>query len=602
MFAFLALLFILMVIYFFTSKEGFKSECPLKNLNIPTNVPSSIPPVTNSNIRPSELPGQLPVAPYQQIAAMSPLPYEDTALVKANRQQLINTLELLKGFLSFEAQEISDMSDPTIQLPLTNARSDFHMLQTEVQVLNRNPGLRSNITLSHLNEISSNLAYLQSKVRLIGTAGSFGSLKGPINEFDKVEGFADVSSVLSPKIDILTRHTVTNMFEVRAKLKNTETKQLAVKIVDPTFIVILPNLKKTLIPLTSAKTATSDKDGYELIYNGAESNFTEGKEYFIIDDSKTTTDPALASFIYRKVAPDVEDADVKDQIATIQDLKDFSEKISFEKIRLSASGTTNPIINSRVTALSNLEVYILNTIEKYKTTPEKVPVLKKYIENTFPLLADMSKPLPQLIDTYGLPKWMANLLPSGMANNPEITEEINHLIDKYSETVLNGLSASVSFKYTSPREAESTVNTTGFPSLSDLNNVCNTIQGQQGPQGQQDVKSALANIMAGNTTNANFRGTDVTDALAQNPQDAGRGPSHFDWKQRAQEIEGQINKRGLNPSDFGLMKPDTKVSNDFSWKGYTRMMCTRLQATMDPSLPETCGCPPMNWPGWRIAS
>jgi len=50
------------------------------------------------------------------------------------------------------------------------------------------------------------------------------------------------------------------------------------------------------------------------------------------------------------------------------------------------------------------------------------------------------------------------------------------------------------------------------------------------------------------------------------------------------------------------MKPDTKVSNDFSWKGYTRMMCTRLQATMDPSLPETCGCPPMNWPGWRIAS
>jgi hypothetical protein len=22
---------------------------------------------------------------------------------------------------------------------------------------------------------------------------------------------------------------------------------------------------------------------------------------------------------------------------------------------------------------------------------------------------------------------------------------------------------------------------------------------------------------------------------------------------------------------------------------------------MDPALPETCGCPPMDWSGWRIA-
>ena len=49
------------------------------------------------------------------------------------------------------------------------------------------------------------------------------------------------------------------------------------------------------------------------------------------------------------------------------------------------------------------------------------------------------------------------------------------------------------------------------------------------------------------------------------------------------------------------MPNNTKVSNEFSWKGYARMICTRLQATMDPSLPETCGCPAMDWPGWRIA-
>jgi hypothetical protein len=38
---------------------------------------------------------------------MSPLPYQDTSLIKANRQQLVSMLEMVKGFLAFEAQELS---------------------------------------------------------------------------------------------------------------------------------------------------------------------------------------------------------------------------------------------------------------------------------------------------------------------------------------------------------------------------------------------------------------------------------------------------------------------------------------------------------------
>jgi len=93
----------------------------------------------------------------------------------------------------------------------------------------------------------------------------------------------------------------------------------------------------------------------------------------------------------------------------------------------------------------------------------------------------------------------------------------------------------------------------------------------------------------------------VTDRLAPKPVDMGRGPSAFDWKQRSKEIEAQVKKRGLKPSDFGIMPEGTKTSNDFSWKGYARMMCTRLQSTPDPALGITCGCPPMDWQGWRIA-
>jgi hypothetical protein len=102
MFAFLALLFVLIVIYHFTSsnkfREGFDpvNTSPSHKVNIPVNViPPSIPPpparsIDDSNVKPSDLPGSLPIAPYEQIATMSPLPYQDTTLIKANRQQLVS--------------------------------------------------------------------------------------------------------------------------------------------------------------------------------------------------------------------------------------------------------------------------------------------------------------------------------------------------------------------------------------------------------------------------------------------------------------------------------------------------------------------------------
>ena len=492
MFAFLALLFVLIVIYFFTSesnesnitKEGFNpvNTSPSHKVNIPVNIiPPAIPPpparsIDDSNVQASDLPGHLPIAPYEQIASMSPLPYQDTSLIKANRQQLVSMLEMVKGFLAFEAQELSERSDPTIQLPLNTARGDFHTLQSEVEVLNRNPGLQPTITQSHLNEIASNLAYLQREVRLIGAAGP---IQGPIYEF-------------------------TQPVNVRGAVEGFEG-------------------------------GTGQSAG---------------------------------------------------QIATPDDLRNFVTRISADIIRLSASGTTDPIVNARVVALTELKSNvrtILDQVDRGELMPTEIPIMKRDIENAFPILGNPSQPLPQIIKTLGLPPGLANILPPNVQNNPNTTREINSLINKYADTIVNGISASFAVNYTSPREAEkaralaSTIEKTGFPSAADLDNACNT---KFMPDG------GLA---------------PVTDRLAPMPQDAGRGPSQFDWQQRAKQIEAQVKKRGLKPSDFGIMSGNTKVSKDFSWKGYARMICTRLQATMDPALPETCGCPPMDWAGWRIA-
>lgn len=464
MFAFLSLLFVLLVIFAITTakqNEGFES--PSHTIQIPVVPPptSLTAPVKEPNATqeplsaPSSLPGALPAAPYQQIASSSPLPYQDTTMIKANRHQIVSLLEMMKGFLAFEAQELTDRSDPSIQLPLSNARSDFQILQNAVSLLNRNPGLQPNLTLSNLNEMSANMAYLQENVRLMGAAGT---LKGPT----PVEGFTN---------------------------------------------------------------------------SGA---------------------------------------------ATLADITEFSQRIQVEIVRLSASGTTDPVVQARIASLTRLKSDVQNIIDKVHTgaiLETEIPILKADVDRAFRALSKTNEPLPQIVKSLNLPEALQNLLPSNLRKDPETTQTIRRLIDKYADQIVQGVSASFSVNYTSPMEAgkASTVNQTGFPSAADLNNV----------------------------SNAQFKPADsghpVTDRLAPLPVDAGRGPARFDWKMRSKEIEGQIKQRGLQPTDFGVMPQGTTVSNDFSWKGYARMMCNRLQATMDPALPETCGCPPMDWKGWRIA-
>lgn len=93
-YTFFAFVVILLVIYQWasmTSMEGFDT----KSVRLPTTVPVS--PVLTDPVQSSSLPGSLPVAPYQEIASMSPLPYQDTTQIKANRQQLVSLLEMLNG-------------------------------------------------------------------------------------------------------------------------------------------------------------------------------------------------------------------------------------------------------------------------------------------------------------------------------------------------------------------------------------------------------------------------------------------------------------------------------------------------------------------------
>jgi hypothetical protein len=73
----------------------------------------------------------------------------------------------------------------------------------------------------------------------------------------------------------------------------------------------------------------------------------------------------------------------------------------------------------------------------------------------------------------------------------------------------------------------------------------------------------------------------------------------LDWKNRAMSICEQVRMRGLDPQDFGCIANDSLMSPAYSWRGYAKMVCGRLGATMDPNLPVVCGCPPQEWKGWN---
>ena len=492
MYAFLTLLCILIVLFVIyktvrPQSDGFEGHVPLNTDSkpiLPPTIPVAELPVASS-YKPSDLPGSLPSAPYQQIGSNLPSPYKDPSLIKTTRQRILNVLEQIKGFLAFQAQEIEDRSDPTIQLPLNTARSDFQRLESEANVLQRNPGLTPHMTVLEIAQIEDNLAYLQKEVELIGSNRPF---QGPQHDID-LEGFHG--------------------------------------------------------------------------------------DYRHADDSDTSNGP----------------------VATQAQLSDFSTRIQKTIVALSASGTTDPIVQARVgnlTALKTAVDKVIQDLTTKKISPSDVKILGSDIENALPALGKADTPIIPLLQ---------KLVDKSDTIDQSYVDALSTL-GSYAKTFLDNATASMSFnvKYNDSEEKDmndtlshnyrkSSLTDTGFPSPYDLKQV------SEGP--------ALNDIAIMDV---------ATDRFAQDPRAEGRTPATgeergnytgtvgagtFDWKGRCKEITDQIKKRGLDPTDYGIMPDKVATGPSFSWKGYTKMICTRLQASSMPRMDEMCGCPPGNWKGWN---
>ena len=111
--------------------------------------------------------GALPFGPYGQMASVGSFQYQDPSVLPVELTQMKKINEDIRSFLVFEAVGISNSSDPTVQLPLTQLRADSQRLEQEITTLDNNPGIQSQLTQKDLANIEGSLMFLQRKVRLL---------------------------------------------------------------------------------------------------------------------------------------------------------------------------------------------------------------------------------------------------------------------------------------------------------------------------------------------------------------------------------------------------------------------------------------------------
>ncbi len=269
-----------------------------------------------------------------------------------------------------------------------------------------------------------------------------------------------------------------------------------------------------------------------------------------------------------------------DRPATLAELRDFVTSIKTEVARLQASGATDDITQRRIQTLESIRDRVQGIIDQ---APVPLPIMKSQIESAFRAL-NSNQVLPDIFQGSQLDQFMKGFLPSNLNDDPEL----NKTIADYAKSLGTNLSWYFGFKYTSDAEKKAAE---GY----------NRRAGQAGDE-EPDFYADNFNKAANGDEHqpANYgNNAPVTDEFANTPHEARRGPAHFDWKARSNQICKAIRARGDDPTLFGCMPEGTEVSDDFSYRGYAQMICTRAQANADPGYGLLIGCPPLDWAGWR---
>ncbi len=540
------------------SKEGFTSvtENPLKEN--PQLGKILLPPVSPEKLRPSpvdkvvesEPTNALPSAPFRETGDDRPLPPNDPANTRTKYIRIRRAYEDLSGFFNNEAQVLEGTSDPAIQQPLTLAKSDLTRLQDELTLLDRNQGLEPTLTEKDMLEVNANLRYLQRESRLRDING--------VGAYASTEGFASNNG---GSLDQSSAEGGTEGFADMLQEEDEEP-----------FVTGPPRAR--VPPMRRPTAATT----------------IGGNKSYLSAPSRPKPKPV-------------------NRRATVKDLVQFNTRVWAEAKRISASGSTNPVARARVQQLEKIRSDINDILARIKRGDMKeidIPIFMNDIQRAYPILGDMTKPLPQLLAKTGLPPELQNLLPPGVKPSGSQTEQ---LIMKYVQQILDNTELSFNFgvHYVPPNfNKDKLAGTTRIPA---------TVRASKGQVNDASAPSALAKGLSM-----------FADARYHNPQDpsatpAGANmvyqarsaagvdrqakqstkPGHLDWEKKTKEICEAVRARGLNPRDFACPAVGAKFSPGYGWRGHAKMVCSRLQTAPESGTPQLVGCPPDNWVGWNLS-
>jgi len=439
-------------------KEGFENASLPVNKGSEPRIPSTVMPtrISLQAMPNASAPGTLPFGPYAQTASVGSYQYQDPSQLPAELKQMKQLNEDLRSFLVFEGASVSNSSDPTVQLPLTQLRADSRKLQQEITVLEVNPGVQSSLTQQGIADIQEALTFLQRKVRLFQTAGVVAG---------GAEGFEDMA------VKVKTRATKENLQELQTR-------------------------------------------------------------------------------VYGSI------------------------------LTLSASGTVDPVVQSRIKRLQEMYSAVSDMISKLDKgiwTSTDVPVFKEDIEEILPKLV---KPTEDVKDIFSQQQ--------GSKPTSPLEKHIAGLVGTEAASgVIKNLMNNGSLRFNVELGFGGTKNSKSYDLL-DKKNADGSAKAAGGAEAEaMEMNTPYDNKMPG-----------VDDRYeAKNKKKLGG----LDWKKRSESICEQVRLRGLDPQDFGCIAKDSMMSPAYSWRGHTKMICGRLASTMDPNLPIVSGCPPPNWKGWTLS-
>lgn len=505
----------------------------------------------------------LPEAPQNNLADVNSLPYQDPAMAKSSTEMLRQLKQDMDGFSTFELEKMPDVSDPSVKLPITQFKGDYQRVKDELMVVNRSPGVQPSLSVQKINEMAANLRLLQRTYRTYANNQLVPQPQTPMTQVgatETVEGFS---------ADTVTTPPTTT----------------ATPITDPSALYNSYMSWMNSSGSGSGTTTTVDTVSPSTTTTG--SNVGSNVTPVMTDTPTHTGDPNYARI-------------------TRTQLDLLVQKIAVEITRLQASGTTDPIVRARVNIFLRIKQSLTDiqaALDAGTMKPEDIPILVKDYNNFLPAIGSTNTGIAGLLSESGYPTLASlfNAFSQGDITNSEIN---NHLLHSYARALINGLSYKFDISYTSANEVEARKAEAIKAAYDSGDTAADIGMNMKMYTGHPRTMHGSRGAFDSHIRQMDLNGFERDSQGYSRPSGGSQGTEGsggFDWKGRAEKIFDNVKRAGMDPYDYG-MDPDVyanAINTDFSWRGYTKMVCSRLATNAEQGMAEKMGCPPASWIGWR---